>query len=44
MVPEMVMFYQAFKESGSDVLVAVAESMEYVPTYLEGLYQAITTK
>ncbi|XP_063875879.1 uncharacterized protein LOC135108643 [Scylla paramamosain] len=41
-LPEMVMFYQSFKESGNDVLVSVAESMEYVPTYKEGLRRSIT--
>lgn len=38
------MFYKSFKESGSDVLVALSERMEYVPSYLEGLRKAVTEK
>ncbi|XP_063875878.1 ionotropic receptor 21a-like [Scylla paramamosain] len=42
MLPEMVMFYKSFKESGSEVLETLADSMAYVPTSVEGLHQAIT--
>ncbi|XP_063875820.1 uncharacterized protein LOC135108589 [Scylla paramamosain] len=41
-LPEMVMFHKNFKESGSEVLEALADSMNYVPTSVEGLHQAIT--
>lgn len=44
MVPEMVMFHKSFEESGTEVLVALTERIEYVPTYIEGLQQSVTEK
>ena len=43
-LPEMKMFYTSFKESGSQLLETLADGMEFVPTTVQGLRQALTQK